>query len=134
MSKNKPNPDAQALERAKREEELARERFTSTLHTLQYRLKPGTLANDAWNGVKEKSGALADDALQAVKDRPVTASGIVAAVALFLARDSLWALASRLWRGDDDSDLVKADLKTADRNYDLATPQVSRSVKEGVSA
>lgn len=131
---DKRNPDLDALERAKREEELARHRFTATLGTLQYRLKPATLANDAWSGVKDKTGELTDSAIQAVKDRPVTVSGVVAGLAIFFARDSLWALVSRLFRGDDDSDLVKTRVHKPDENFDLAAPTVSRSAREGVSA
>ncbi|HEY0626852.1 MAG TPA: DUF3618 domain-containing protein [Allosphingosinicella sp.] len=134
MSKNKPHPDAEALERAKREQELARQRFTTTLHTLQYRLKPGTLANDAWTGVKDKTGTMTDSALQTVKDRRLTVSGVIAAIVIFLARDSLWTAISKLIRGEDDSDLVKTKIHKKDENYDLAAPTVSRSVKEGVSA
>lgn len=134
MNKDKQNPDLQALERAKREEELARQSFSSTLGTLQYRLKPGTLANDAWSGVKDKTGELTDGAIQAVKDRPMTVSGVVAGIAVFLARDSLWALVSRYFRGEDDSDIVKTKIHKKDENYDLAAPTVSRSAREGVSA
>ena len=68
---------------------------------LQYRLKPGTLANQAWSGVREKSGEVADDALhsvndmadgavRAVKDRPVAASSVAAAILVFLLRAPLW--------------------------------------------
>lgn len=133
-NKNKPNPDAQQLERAKREEELARQRFSSTLGALQYRLKPATLANDAWSGVKGKTGEMTDGALQTVKDRPFTVSGVIAAIVIFLARDSIWHIVSRLIRGEQDRDIVKTKINKEDENYDLAAPTVSRSVKEGVSA
>ena len=131
---NKPNPDALALQQAKREEQIARERFSSTLGALQYRLKPATLANDAWSGVKDKTGELTDSAIQSVKDRPLTTSGIVAAVAIFLARDSLWSLVARYVRGDPNPDVVKTQIHKHDEKLDLAAPTVSRSVKEGVSA
>ena len=131
---NKPNPDALALQQAKREEQIARERFSSTLGALQYRLKPATLANDAWSGVKDKTGEFTDSAIQSVKDRPLTTSGIVAAVAIFLARDSLWSLVARYVRGDPNPDVVKTQIHKHDEKFDLAAPTVSRSVKEGVSA
>ena len=134
MNRDKRNPDLEALEQAKREEEMARRRFSSTLGALQYRLKPATLANDAWSGVKDKTGELTDSAIQAVKDRPVTVSGVVAGLALFLARDSLWALVSRYVRGENDADVVKTKIHKHDENFDLAAPTVSRSAREGVSA
>jgi len=130
----KRDPNLAELERAKAEAERAKKQFSSTLGTLQYRLKPGTLANEAWSGVKEKSGVVADGALQTVKERPVTTSGVIAAFAIFLAREPLWRLVSRYFRNEDDSDLVTTELKIEDKNYDLAAPAASRTVKEGVSA
>lgn len=130
----KKDPGLVRIERAKAEAELARNRLTSTMGALQYRLRPGNLASDAWAGVKEKSGEMADDALQAVKDRPAAASGILAAIALFLARDPIRSTVSGFFRDKEDEDLIKADLANPDDNYDLVAPQVSRSVKQGVSA
>jgi hypothetical protein len=98
-------------------------------------LKPATLANDAWNGVKEKGGELSGSALQAVKDRPVTASGIVAGLVLFLAREPLWSAVSGYFGKEEaDEGFVTADLHTKDEKYDLAAPPVAKSVKQGVSA
>lgn len=133
MSNDKKDPGLERIERAKMEAELAKKRLSSTMGTLQYRLKPSTIANDAWEGVKGKSGELTDTALQAVKDRPVTASGILAAFLVFLARDPLWHLISRLFGGDDEG-AVTTNLKTKEKHYDLAAPPVAKSVKQGVSA
>lgn len=130
---DKPNPALQRLERAKIEAELAKKRLSTTMGALQYRLKPATLANDAWNGMKEKSNVLTDNALQAVKDRPVTASGILAAFLLFLARDPVWHLISSFFR-DEEEGLVQTDLSSKDDNYDLAAPPVARSARQGVDA
>ena len=47
----KSNPRVQ-LERAQYEVEIAKRRFSSTLGALKYRLKPGTLAYQAWTGVR----------------------------------------------------------------------------------
>lgn len=131
--KSKPDRNLQKLERAKVEAEMAKKRLTSTMGALQYRLKPSTLANDAWSGVKEKSGELTDSALQAVKDRPVTASSILAAFLIFLARDPLWAMVARFFE-DEDDDLVTTKVDSKHENYDLAAPPVSRSLNEGVNA
>lgn len=134
MNEKKKDPSLERLERAKIEAELAKKRLSSTMGALQYRLKPATLANDAWNGVKGKSGELTDTALQAVKDRPVTTSGVLAAFVLFLARDPLWSAASRFFGNDRDEGLVTTDLSTKDDHYDLAAPPVARSVRQGADA
>jgi len=70
-----------------------RARLMDTAHRLQVRLSPGTLAKDAWQGAKDKGADLAENAVDAVRRRPVAASGIVAAIALFLAREPLMDLA-----------------------------------------
>lgn len=130
--KNK-NADTQDLKRAKIEAEVAKKRFSATATTLQERLKPANLASDAWNGAREKGEDLADNALQTVKERPVAASGIAAAIVVFLAREPLWKVVSRLFRGSD-KDLVTTKVSNKDDNYDLAAPAVSRSVDEGAIA
>lgn len=123
------------IERARAEAELAKQRLSSTAGALQQRLRPGSLASEAWHGVRDKSGELADEALQAVKDRPGTVSGIFAAIVIFLAREPLWEAVSGLFKGEEkESDLLTATLETTDENYDLAAPAVSRSLNEGVSA
>lgn len=126
-----------AIERAKIEAEQARKQLANTMGTMQYRLRPGNLMSDAWDGVRDKSSALADDAVQAVKDRPAAASGVVAAIALFLAREPIYRAVSRLFASKDtaaDDGLITADLITVDENYDLTAPSVARSLNEGVSA
>jgi len=129
------SPDRARLESAQREVVQARQRFQSTLGALQYRLKPGTIAHNAWDGVREKSGALADEAMTAVKERPGTVSGVVAGIALFLAREPLWRFATGLFagRGDEPPGTIHADLDH-DPDYDLTAPRVKRSQYEGVNA
>ena len=132
----KPEAD---LARAQYEAIQAKKRLASTAGALQYRLKPATIANQAWEGVRDKSSVLADDALQAVKERPGAASGALAALIVFLARHPLWRAAS--WvvsKKEADDGVVRADLDTNDENYDLTAPRVQptvpRSAFEGVSA
>lgn len=84
------------IERAKRDAVRARGRFESTLAAVQARLRPGNLAEEAWDGVKDKGADLADGALQAVKQRPGTVSMALGAFALFLARKPLARAARRL--------------------------------------
>jgi hypothetical protein len=138
-------PNAE-LERAQYEVEIAKRRFTSTVGALQYRLKPATLANQAWTEVRGKSSEVADGALhsvndvadgavKAVKDRPVAASGVAAAVLVFLLRAPLWRAAKGLFSGPEDKGIIKADLEHHDGQFDLTAPTVDRSTtKEGVSA
>jgi hypothetical protein len=68
----------------------------ATAHELQERLSPKTLAKGAWQGAKEKGADLAEDAVDAVKARPYAATGVVAAITMFLAREPLIDLASRV--------------------------------------
>ena len=130
------NPAA-GIEQAQREVERAKQRLASTMGALQYRLKPGNLMSDAWEGVREKSGEVADGALQAVKERPAAASGILAALVIFLARDPLWRAACGLLSDDDEEQsagTIKADLDNHDKDYDLTAPTVKKSRKQGVNA
>jgi len=89
------------IEAAKREALRARARFEQTLAAVQQRLKPGNLAEEAWDGVKDKSADLADNALQAVKSRPKAVSLALGALAIFLARQPLKRAVSRLVSGDE---------------------------------
>lgn len=128
----KPEAD---LARAQYEAIQAKKRMMSTAGALQYRLKPGTLASHAWEGVRDKSTDLADDALQAVKERPAAASGVIAAIVIYLARDPLWRGAMKLFaRGNEDDGVVTTRIDEHDEHYDLTAPMVERSTNEGVSA
>lgn len=92
------------VEQAKRNSVTARARLDGTLGALQHRLRPGNLAGEAWDRVKDKSADLADGALQAVKKRPGAVSAVVGALALFLAREPLKRGLSRLISGDEDEE------------------------------
>lgn len=127
---------APEITRARREAELARRRLAATLAELQERLRPGALASNAWEGVKDKSGAIADDAVEAVKARPVIVSAVLAGFTLFLARAPLRSAAARLFSGDEepDEDLITTRLDTETDHYDLTAPVAARTEDEGVSA
>jgi hypothetical protein len=104
---------------------------------LQYRLKPSTIATNAWEGVRDKGGAAADDAFGVVKGHPGAIGGIVAALTLFLAREPIWRAVSGIFgseRDKDDPNVVSADLDKHDPNFDLTAPTVERSRHEGVIA
>ena len=127
---------AQRIAAAKAESLKARSQFLSTATALQQRLRPGTLANQAWTGVKEKGGEIADDAVEAVKHKPAIASGVAAAFLLFLAREPLMSAASRLLNGgsaDGKSKKERGRRKRANGG-EPATPAATRHKDEGVSA
>jgi len=71
----------------------------ATAQELQERLSPKTLARGAWQGAKEKGADLAEDAVDAVRTRPIAATGIVAAITMFLAREPLIGLAGKITGG-----------------------------------
>lgn len=84
---------------ARADAEQALARLVATLHELQQRIAPKALARDAWDGAKSKGADMAEDAVDAVRRRPVAATGIVAAAALFLAREPLMDLAGKMIGG-----------------------------------
>ena len=79
--------------------ESSHARVMASAQQLQDRLSPKTLAKGAWQGAKEKSADLAEDAVDAIRARPLAATGVVAAVTMFLAREPLMDLASKLFDG-----------------------------------
>ena len=88
---------------ARRKAEQARAKLMATVEelidfgeNLQERLQPSHLARDAWEAAKSKTADVAEDAVDAVRKRPVAASGAVAALALFIAREPLMDLAGKL--------------------------------------
>jgi hypothetical protein len=90
------------IEQAQRAARLAHARFEETLATTQDRLRPSNLANEAWDGVKEKSASVAEGAVDKVRQRPGMVSLALGAIALFLARRPLKRAAGKLISGGDD--------------------------------
>jgi ElaB/YqjD/DUF883 family membrane-anchored ribosome-binding protein len=84
---------------ARAEVDRSRSRLMATAHELQERLSPKVLAKGAWQGAKEKGADLAEDAVDAVRARPLTTTGVVAAITMFLAREPLIDLAGKLVDG-----------------------------------
>lgn len=91
--------DSPEIVRAREEVERRRSRMMATAHELQDRLSPKTLARNTLQGAKEKGADLAEDAVDAVRARPIAATGVVAAIAMFLAREPLMDLAGKLVDG-----------------------------------
>jgi hypothetical protein len=125
---------ANELRLAKQEAERARRRLAATAAELQQRLKPGTIASNAWAGVKDKSGEIADDAVEAVKARPVPVAAALTVFTLFLARAPIKSAVSWLFLGkDEDEDPVTVLVDEGDENYDLTAPIAVRT-SEGANA
>jgi hypothetical protein len=114
MTKDTPQVAA-----ARIEAERARARLMETARELQERLSPGNLAQNAWEGAKSKGADLAEEAVDAVRRRPAIASGVVAAIALFLAREPLIDMAGKL-----------ADGVTGKRKTKKAAPRKAKDTEQ----
>jgi ElaB/YqjD/DUF883 family membrane-anchored ribosome-binding protein len=95
------------------EVERARARLLDTAAEIQDRLNPRTLARDAWEGAKIKGADLAEEAVDAVKARPLAATGIAAALALFLAREPLIGMAGKVMDDMGEKRAAKKQRKAA---------------------
>lgn len=84
------------VEAARIEVERSRAQMLDTAKLLQHRLEPGKLTRDAWETAKDKGAGLAEDAVDAVRRRPYAAGGVVAAIALFIAREPVKELFGKL--------------------------------------
>ena len=69
--------------------ERAKGALRDTISQLMERFQPHNLVEDIWEQAKNKGADLAEDAVDAVAKRPVAVGGVVAALAMFLARDPL---------------------------------------------
>ena len=105
-------PDTPEIAAARLQAEHSRARVMAAAHELQERLSPKTLAKGAWQGAKEKGADLAEDAVDAVKARPLAVTGVVAAIAMFLAREPLMDLAGRLVDGVGEKRKTRKARKT----------------------
>lgn len=74
---------------ARIEVERTRATLLETTRELQARLQPRSLAGEAWEKAKIKGADLAEGAVDAVAKRPAAVGGVIAALAMFLARDPL---------------------------------------------
>lgn len=101
---------------ARLETERARARLMDSAQRLQARLSPGTLASNAWQGAKEKGADMAENAVDAVRKRPIAATGVVAAIALFLAREPLIDLTKKLADGVTGKEPKKTRRKTTTKS------------------
>lgn len=84
------------VEAARTEVERSRIQLLGTARELQKRLEPGKLTRDAWQSAKEKGADAVEDAVDAVRKRPYATGGVVAALALFIAREPVKELLGKL--------------------------------------
>lgn len=82
-------PEPASVTAARIEVERRRGELLDTVHLLQAKLAPRMLAADVWEKAKIKGADLAEDAVDVVKARPVAVGGVVAAIAMFLAREPI---------------------------------------------
>lgn len=87
------------LKAAEFEVDRRRAKLTATLQELLQQMQPHRLMQEAWEKAKDKGADLAEDAVDAVRARPLAATGVVAAITMFLAREPLIDLAGKLVDG-----------------------------------
>ena len=111
----------------------ARESLIDTARELQQRLQPKTLARDAWQSAKVKGADMAEDAVDAVKRRPVATGGIIAAIAMFLARepikDGVGRLVDAMTSNDDDQPQPKAPARKPPPRTKRSAPRPARKTE-----
>jgi len=117
---------------ARLEVERTRLRLLDTAHQLQDRLSPKVLAKDAWQGAKDKGADLAEDAVDAVRARPLAATGVVAAITMFLAREPLMDLAGRLAGGISNKRKGGKTSKTTKARSKATRPRTKANPTEAV--
>ena len=103
----------------------AREALIDTARELQQRLQPKTLAREAWESAKNKGADMAEEAVDAVKRRPVATGGIIAAIAMFLAREPIKDGVSRIY-GAMTSDDAEAPPAKAPKKPPVRKPATPR--------
>lgn len=74
---------------ARIEVERTKGALLDTANELLERFQPHNLVDDIWEQAKNKGADLAEGAVDAVAKRPVAVSSVVAALAMFLAREPL---------------------------------------------
>ena len=84
------------IKAAEFEVDRARARLLATLNELSSQFQPHRLVQEVWETAKDKGADLAVDAVRA---RPLAATGVVAAITMFLAREPLMDLAGRVVGG-----------------------------------
>jgi ElaB/YqjD/DUF883 family membrane-anchored ribosome-binding protein len=87
------------IKSAEFEVDRTRARLLATLNEVSRQFEPHRLMEEVWEKAKDKGADLAEDAVDAVRARPFAATGVVAAITMFLAREPLMDLAGKLVDG-----------------------------------
>ena len=74
------------IKSAEFEVDRTRARLLATLNEVSRQFEPHRLMEEVWEKAKDKGADLAEDAVDAVRARPFAATGVVAAITMFLAR------------------------------------------------
>lgn len=122
---------------AKAEAEAHKRALVSTLHEIQYRLKPSTLAHDAMSVVKDTATHRGDQAREIVRDKPQAAGAVAALLVLIFARKPLMSLIGKAFGRKNDDHINTHLAPKADAHVDLRAPVVpkeSMDSKQGVIA
>ncbi|MEO7864871.1 MAG: hypothetical protein ABIR63_03245 [Sphingomicrobium sp.] len=88
--------DQDDIESAEEAVDRARETMLGTVHEIARNLAPRHLVGELWEDAKVKGADLAEEAVDAVKARPLAATGIAAALAMFFTRKPLMNMAGRM--------------------------------------
>ena len=121
--------DDEKVAAATRHSEAARERLVDSIQALARQLEPKRLARELWEDAKVKGADLAEEAVDAVKARPVAVTGVVAALALFLAREPIIDLAGKLIAPKNGANSPPKSAKT-----NKPTPAARRRAKPSARA
>jgi len=89
----------EGVKAAEQEVDRTRARLTASLQELSRQFAPHRLMEEVWEKAKDKGADLAEDAVDAVRARPYATTGVVAAIAMFIAREPLMDLAGKLVNG-----------------------------------
>jgi hypothetical protein len=116
VSADTPEVAAARIQAAKALSELM-----ETARELQERLSPAVLAHNAWEGAKMKGADLAEDAVDAVRARPLAVTGVVAAIAMFLAREPLIDAGKKLAGGAKTKRRAKKAAKAKNKQSETET-------------
>ena len=90
-------PDPKLL-RAKGEAALAKDRLLATLHEVQDRLAPSTIARNAWEGVRDKGEAVAEQTVELARRQPALPIAAGGAIVAFAIRRPVGRLLGRTFR------------------------------------
>lgn len=107
-------------------------RLTGTLVTLQERLKPGALIDEAVGELRIKASDLAQEGMEMVRTRPVAVVGFGVALAAYAFRGSLWgAIIAAFSKKMPPDDIKEFDDKTPFQDFEgeaFASPRMENEL------